>query len=197
MYRKCWVKKSFFTITQGYRHVARLQNTHIWCREKKGISNVTRINLRNLLSQDTMEAEELGNKGLEELLDLLKIGIFKKDGYLCIHQKYFPALFIFVIQFTIILYNGMRTKLHSFLWFTMLMYHKSCLFFLCLPTQNICFLDTAFNHVSISISTSWSHPPFSKLHYKSVQYLLQKLFNISNYCFQELLDSLILLLQLF
>lgn len=78
------------------------------------------INLRNLLPQDTMEAEELGNKELEELLDLLKMGIFKKDGYLCIHQKYFPALFIFVIQFTIILYHGMRTKLHSFLWFTML-----------------------------------------------------------------------------
>lgn len=40
------------------------------------------VNLRYLLPQDTMETEELEKKDLEELPNLLKIGIFKKDGIL-------------------------------------------------------------------------------------------------------------------
>lgn len=69
----------------------------------EGLFHVMHINLGNLRPQDTRETEELENKGLEELPNLLKIGIFlkKMDTYvftrnICLHYLCYPIYHYYI-----------------------------------------------------------------------------------------------------
>lgn len=121
-------KKSFFIITHRYGHVARLQNMHIWCWEKKGIFHVMHINLCNLLPQDTVELfSRAWKQRIGRTAKFIKnrdlFFLKKTDTYVFIRNIFLHYLYL--LSNSPSLYHGIRTKLHSFLWISTLTVYLS------------------------------------------------------------------------